>query len=111
MTAMAKSPWPRGSSLGGEELLEASRVLERSDHREAQCLVGDQLLRDSLDVFCSDRLDAGEHFLRLRCRPLEDLAPEAEHDQPVGALDLEDEPALRKILRLAQLVCRDGLRG
>ena len=42
--------------------------------------------------------------------PLEHLAPQAEHDRPLRALELEHEPALGEVARLLELVGGHRLR-
>ena len=54
-------------------------------------------------------LSAGEHLVGLGRAPLEHLAAQAEQDQPLRALELEHEPALREVLRLLELVRRHRL--
>ena len=68
-------------------------------------------LRDALDVLGRDRVERVEHRLRLLGPALEHLAPQAEHDRPVRALELEHEPALGEVARLLELVGRHRLRG
>src|SRR5207244_3116127 len=52
-----------------------------------------------------------EDLLRLDRVPFEHLAAQAEHDQPLRALELEDEAALCEAPRLLELVGRDRLLG
>ena len=95
--------------LSAEQLLEAVRVVERPDHREVQALLADDVLRDALHVLERDRVDGGEHLVRLAELALEHLAPEAEHDHPLRVLERQDEPALGEVLRLLELVVRHRL--
>ena len=81
------------------------------DQREPQPLVRDQVLRDALHVLGRDRVEPVEHLVGIGRVPLEHLAAQAEEDQPLRALELEDEAALGEVARLLELVRPDRLGG
>ena len=69
----------------------------------------EHLLRDPLDVLGRDRVDRGHDLFRLDGAALEHLAAQPEEDQPLRVFELEDEAALREVLRLVELVRRHRL--
>src|SRR5262249_42588622 len=95
--------------LGGEQLLEASRVVERADEREVEPLVLEEVLRDALDVLDGDLVEPREQLVGILDLAFEHLAPEAVLDRPLRALESEDEPALRVAACLLELVGWDRL--
>src|SRR4051794_3588687 len=96
------------SRLDREQLLEARRILERPDQREVQPAPED-VLGDARHVLDGDGVERGEDLLLLDDLLLEHLAAQAEERQPVRALELEDEAALRVGARLLQLLARHRL--
>src|SRR5437879_2933210 len=64
------------------------------DHREIEALAVDHVARDPLHVLRRHLVELGEDLLRVGSPALEHFAPQPEHDQSLGRLELEDEAAL-----------------
>src|SRR6266536_574869 len=94
-----------------EQLLEPPGVVEGADDRQVRTPIPDQIPCDALDVLCCDLVELAEDLLGIRCRALEHLAAQAEHDQALRRLQLEDEATFREALGLVELVLRDRLFG
>src|SRR5439155_18341460 len=92
----------RAPGFCSEQLLEMLGVVERPDQRESELLVLDQLLRDALHVLARHGVQPLEHLVEVRRALLEHLAPQAEQDQPLRALELEDEAPLREVASLLE---------
>ena len=92
-------------------LPERRLVVERADHGGAHAVRPDHVLRDALHVLGGDRVEPGEQLLRLGRLALEHLAAQPEEDQPVRALGLQHEPALRERAGLLELVRGHRLVG
>src|SRR5256885_9248181 len=93
----------------GEQRLEALGLVEGADQRQAESRAADHVPRDALDVLGGHRVEAREQLLGLDRRALEHLPAQAEQDQPVRALGLQDEAALRERPRLLELLLADQL--
>ena len=103
--------WRAGPS-GAEALGRPARsaVVERADQREVEPVRRSRPARRAARP-PRHGVEPVEHLLRLGRAALEHLAAEPEHDQPVRALGLEHEPALRDVPRLLELVRGHRLVG
>jgi hypothetical protein len=66
-------------------------------------VAADHVLGDTLDVLGGDSVETFLNLARLDRLALEHLTAQAEHDHPLGVLELEQEPPLGEVARLLEL--------
>ncbi len=86
-------------------LLEAGVALVRANQRQAQRVVTEEALRQSLHILGADGIYAPQHVVQLAHLAQERLAVAQPPGDAVGVLQAQDGAALDVLLRPCQLVC------